>query len=145
MAPSADDWLRELRDGNGRKACVALSEMAHQCFGKDAAAFAATLRPSIGVLVKQMQVSPHAMLLLGNLLTDAFDPEAKLSLVPFKEAGGLEVLQEQVASGKVQYQLLARLPGSKAPPHGCGWSADVVFDCTHAAALRPSACRRRRC
>ena len=86
-------------------ALAALSDLAADSYGIDAANLAAVLRSAgcIQLLVEQvMDVSPEvvqcAMSLLGNLLTDVFDPEARLSLDLFAAAGGLPVLQAKLSA-----------------------------------------------
>ena len=84
-------------------ALAGLSDIAADSYGADAANLAAVLRESgcIAVLVQQMEdpgmdVQQCAMSLVGNLLTDVFDPEARTSLKMFAAAGGLPLLQQKL-------------------------------------------------
>jgi hypothetical protein len=83
----------------------ALSDIAADSFGEDAANLAALLRNAGGmaVLVAFMQadkvdVQQCAMSLIGNLLTDVFDHEARASLQLFSDAGGLSELHSKLSA-----------------------------------------------
>lgn len=76
-----------------------LYEAAHDAYGADAAATAAAVRKggAIDGLTKciesnSAELQQLSLALLGNLLTDAFDASARLSLALFVESGGLIVL-----------------------------------------------------
>ena len=76
-----------------------LYEAAQDAYGADAAATAAAVRKggAIDGLTKciesnSAELQQFSLALLGNLLTDAFDASAKLSLALFVESGGLTVL-----------------------------------------------------
>ena len=76
-----------------------LYEAAQDAYGADAAATAAAVRKggAIDGLTKciesnSAELQQFSLALLGNLLTDAFDANAKLSLALFVESGGLTVL-----------------------------------------------------
>jgi hypothetical protein len=76
-----------------------LYEAAHDAYGADAAATAAAVRKggAIDGLTKciesnSAELQQLSLALLGNLLTDAFDASARLSLALFVESGGLFVL-----------------------------------------------------
>ena len=107
QAPPATPLLEQLvgasDEGERHAALGALSDMAADSYGQDAANLAATLRNAGGlpVLVECMdaeavEVQQCAMSLLGNLLTDVFDPNAALSLQLFSDAGGLASLQRKL-------------------------------------------------
>ena len=76
-----------------------LYEAAQDAYGADAAATAAAVRKggAIDGLTKciesnSAELQQFSLALLGNLLTDAFDASARLSLALFVESGGLIVL-----------------------------------------------------
>ena len=84
-------------------ALAGLSDLAADSYGADATHLAAVLREAGGIdtLVRHMEdpaadVQQCAMSLVGNLLTDVFDPEARTSLNLFAKAGGLPVLQKKL-------------------------------------------------
>ena len=83
-----------------------LNSVADHSYGADAAALAAAVRESGGIRAliacinsydgdptKCDELPQGALALIGNLLTDVFDPEADLSLAAFIEQDGLDSLQ----------------------------------------------------
>ena len=100
------DHVVKLVSSNSDEVANAVAELsciAAEAFGLDASRLAANVRESGGldVLVACMddpsdEVQQCAMSLLGNLLTDVFDPEARLSLAEFSEADGLKSLQQKL-------------------------------------------------
>ena len=92
----ADDAQRE-------DALSGLSQVASDTFGQNATDFGALMRDSgcIPVLIdcmahSELDIVQNAMSLLGNLLTDVFDVEARQSLALFVKGGGLNILQEKL-------------------------------------------------
>lgn len=77
-----------------------LSEIAAESFGADAENLASLVRASGGIAVLVgaidtgcgLALRQSALSLIGNLLTNVFDPEAHQSLQLFAQAGGLEQL-----------------------------------------------------
>ena len=82
-----------------------LSDLAADAYGRDAVNLSELIREADGIriLVECMNapgidVQQCAMSLLGNLLTDVFDPKARLSLKHFAAAGGLASLQAKLSA-----------------------------------------------
>jgi len=93
-------------DNRRSEALDALREAADEAYGADAAALGAAVREGGGIagLVACLE-SPDGelqqltMALLGNLLTDVFDPQARATLSLFAEGGGLMSLQKALSQG----------------------------------------------
>ena len=90
-------------------ALAVLSDIASDSYGAEAANLAALLRSGgcIPLLVNRMDdpgmdVQQCAMSLVGNLLTDVFDEQARVTLDLFAAAGGLPSLQAKL---KAEYPL----------------------------------------
>ena len=78
-----------------------LSDHASDCYGQDAVDVSAEIRERGGLplLVSCLDdpgidVQQCVLSLLGNLLTDVYDPKARASLAIFEQAGGLSRLQQ---------------------------------------------------
>ena len=76
-----------------------------EAYGADAEAVGNVMRAGQGIsaLVASInsdseELQQMAMSLLGNLLTDVFDPKARLSLALFEQAGGLVAILEKLRS-----------------------------------------------
>ena len=87
-------------------ALAVLSDIASDSYGAEAANLAALLRSGgcIPLLVNRMDdpgmdVQQCAMSLVGNLLTDVFDEQARVTLDLFAAAGGLPSLQAKFRIG----------------------------------------------
>ena len=98
LAAAADDGARFA-------ALDALREAADDAYGADAAALAAAVRDGGGIEAlmsclrsSSVDAQQCAMALLGNLLTDEFDHEARQSLKMFAAAGGLGSLQSKLSA-----------------------------------------------
>jgi len=93
--------LAEASSDDARIASLeALREAAEEAYGADASALGAAVRdcggiPALSACVGSLvdELRQGAMSLLGNLLTDVFDREARASLSLFAASGGLVALQ----------------------------------------------------
>ena len=98
--------VHSISDDTRSDALDQLNSVADNSYGADAAALAAAVRESGGIRAliacintydgdptKSDELPQGALALVGNLLTDVFDPEADLSLAAFIEHDGLDSLQ----------------------------------------------------
>ena len=95
--------LRESDPDLRAAALASLSDIAADAYGHDAAMLGKCMRDSgsIELLVACLDEPSHevkqcTLSILGNLLTDVFDPEAASSLRLFVAAGGLVCLQDML-------------------------------------------------
>ena len=106
-----------------------LSCVASEAFGVTAAKIAEVIRTQGGIeVIVGCLVGPsaeetlqYALSLLGNLLTDCFDPEARSSLQRFTAAGGLQHLVQLLTADSPLnlFAAAALLNATSLDPHGC--------------------------